>query len=54
MVKRIVNKLLHCVIQNVDIVARKNGPSEAAKLVDNIVKHAEEISSASNNEENSS
>ena len=51
MVKRIVNKLLHCVIQNVDIVARKNGPSEAAKLVDNIVKHAEEISSASNNKE---
>lgn len=54
MVKKIVNKLLHCVIQNVDIVAKKNGPSEAAKLVNNIVKHAEEISSASNNKENSS
>ncbi|MBW8042145.1 MAG: glutamyl-tRNA reductase [Planctomycetes bacterium] len=45
MVKRIVNKLLHCVIKNVNIVAKENGVTEAAKLVDSIVQQAEEISS---------
>ncbi|UCE47075.1 MAG: glutamyl-tRNA reductase, partial [Phycisphaerales bacterium] len=34
MVNRIVNKLLHCVIKNVNIVAKENGATEAAKLVD--------------------
>jgi len=43
MVKRIVNKLLHCVIKNVDIVAKENGATEAARLVDSIVRQAEEI-----------
>ncbi len=43
--KRIVNRLLHCVIKNVDVVAQKHGPSEAAKLVNGIVRQAEEISS---------
>ena len=47
MVNRIVNKLLHCVIKNVDEVARKNGASEAAKLVDTIVRQAEAIRSES-------
>lgn len=51
MVNRIVNKLLHCVIKNVDIVAKEHGPAEAAKLVDSIVRHAEEISSEPNNKE---
>lgn len=51
MVNRIVNKLLHCVIKNVNSVAKQHGPTEAAKLVDSIVRHAEEISSASNNNE---
>jgi len=45
MVKRIVNKLLHCVIKNVDVVAKEQGPAEAAKLVDSIVRQAEGISS---------
>ncbi len=45
MVERIVNKLLHCVIQNVNVVAREQGTSEAAKLVDSIVRQVEEISS---------
>ena len=49
MVKRIVNRLLHCVIKNVDIVAKKQGPAEAARLVDGIVKQAEEISSGLDN-----
>ncbi|NIA17002.1 MAG: glutamyl-tRNA reductase [Planctomycetes bacterium] len=54
MVNRIVNKLLHCVIKNVDIVAQKHGPAEAAKLVDSIVRQAEEITSgADNNKEDS-
>ena len=48
MVNRVVNKLLHCVIKNVNIVARENGATEAAKLVDSIVRQAEEIMSESN------
>jgi len=47
MVNRVVNKLLHCVIKNVNIVARENGATEAAKLVDSIVRQAEEIISES-------
>ena len=45
MVHRIVNKVLHCVIKNVNKVAKEQGPAEAAKLVDSIVRQAEEISS---------
>ncbi|OHB63368.1 MAG: glutamyl-tRNA reductase [Planctomycetes bacterium RBG_13_60_9] len=44
MVNRVVNKLLHCVIKNVDAVAKEAGPAEAAKLVDTIVRQAHEIS----------
>jgi glutamyl-tRNA reductase len=51
MVNRIVNKLLHCVIKNVNNVARENGATEAAKLVDSIVKQAEEIMSAPSDKE---
>ncbi len=43
MVHRIVNKMVHCVIKNVDIVTKKHGPAEAAKMVDEIVRHAGEI-----------
>ncbi len=43
-VNRVVNKLLHCVIKNVDAVAKETGPMEAAKLVDTIVQRAREIS----------
>ncbi len=52
MVNRVVNKLLHCVIKNVNVVAKKHGPAEAAKLADSIVRQAEEISSEPNNENN--
>ncbi len=41
---RTANKLLHRVIKNVNVVAKKQGPSEAAKLVDSIVHQAEELS----------
>ena len=45
MVNRVVNKLLHCVIKNVNVVAKENGATEAAKLLDSIVRQAEEITS---------
>ncbi len=45
MVDRIVNKLLHCVIKNIDVVAKEHGPKEAAKLVESIVEQAESMSS---------
>ena len=51
MVNRIVNKLLHCVIKNVKVVAKKHGPAEAEKLVDSIVRQAEEISAEPNNKD---
>ena len=41
------NRLLHCLIKNVNVVAREHGPAEAAKLVGSIVRQAEEILSAS-------
>jgi glutamyl-tRNA reductase len=43
MVDRVVNKLVHCVIKNVDAVVRESGPAEAAKLVDSILHQAREI-----------
>ncbi|MBN1508861.1 MAG: glutamyl-tRNA reductase [Sedimentisphaerales bacterium] len=43
-IDRVVNKLLHCVIQNVNVVAKEAGPAEAAKLVDTILRQAREIS----------
>ncbi|MHC4103890.1 MAG: glutamyl-tRNA reductase [Planctomycetota bacterium] len=45
MVNRVVNKLLHCVIKNVNTIAKENGATEAARYVDSIVQHAEQISS---------
>jgi len=51
MVKQIVNRLLHCVIKNVNLVAQKHGLAEAAKQVDSIIQQAEEISSGLDNNE---
>lgn len=42
-VDRVVNKLLHCVIKNIDVVADEYGASDATELARNIVEHAEEI-----------
>jgi glutamyl-tRNA reductase len=50
MVDRVVNKLLHCVIKNVDAVTKEAGPAEAAKLVDTILRQAHEISCATQEE----
>ena len=49
MVDRIVNKLLHCVISNVESMAKNDSPNEAAKLVHDIVTQAERISSETEN-----
>jgi hypothetical protein len=43
MVNRVVNKLSHCVIKNVNVVANEAGPTEAAKLIDTILQQAEEM-----------
>jgi hypothetical protein len=37
------------VIKNVDALAKESGPTEAAKLLDNIVRQAEQISSEPGN-----
>jgi len=49
-VGRIVNKMLHCVIKNINIVAKEQGAAEAAKLAGGIVRRAEEIASADNDD----
>jgi len=45
MVNRVVDKLLHCVIKNVNLLASEAGPNQAARLVDTILQQAKEISS---------
>lgn len=40
---RIVNKLLHCIIQNVSTTAREKGADTAAKLAGSIIARAEKI-----------
>ena len=52
MVNRLVNRLVHCVIKNVNAVAKEQGPAEAARLVNSIVRQAEEISAEPNNKKN--
>ncbi len=47
MVNRVVNKLMHCVISNVESTAKNDSPSEAAKIIQNIMSHAEKLSSTS-------
>jgi len=43
MVKRVANKILYCVIKHVNTAAKEQGTHEAAKIVQQIVKHAEQI-----------
>lgn len=45
MVNRLMNKLVHCVIGNVNMVAKEDGPAEAAKFVHTLVQQARQISS---------
>jgi glutamyl-tRNA reductase len=51
MVDRVVNKLVHCVIQNVNTVAKEASPTEAAKLVNTILNQAREISCQTDRED---
>jgi glutamyl-tRNA reductase len=51
MVDRVVNKLLHCVIHNVNTVAKEASPTEAARLVDTILRQAREISCQTDRED---
>ena len=51
MITRVVNKLVHCVIKDVDAVAQQDGPAEAARLIDDIVRHAEAISAKTSGKE---
>ncbi len=43
MVKRVVNRLLHRAVKNINTVAKEYGPGEAEKLVNGIVQQAEEM-----------
>jgi len=43
MIHRVVNRLLHCVIKNIDLISQKYGSAEASKLVNDIVSHAKEV-----------
>jgi len=51
MVDRVINKLLHCMIKNVDAVAKEAGAAEAARLIERILGQAREISCAAEPEE---
>jgi len=51
MVKRVVNRMLYRVIKNIDTVAQKQGPDEAVKMLNGIIKKAEEISCGSKSNE---
>ncbi|MHC4753529.1 MAG: glutamyl-tRNA reductase [Planctomycetota bacterium] len=51
MVNRLVNRLLHCVIENVNKVAKEQGSTEAARLIHSIVKQAREVSEATDKKE---
>ena len=43
MVNGIVNRRLHCVTKNFDIIAKKNVVTEAVKLIVGISRQADEI-----------
>jgi len=43
MVSRVVNKLLHCVIKNINAVAKEHGADRAARLADDIIAQARQI-----------
>jgi glutamyl-tRNA reductase len=42
-VSRVVQKLLHCVIKNISVIAKEQGVDDATKLASSIVEHAQEI-----------
>jgi glutamyl-tRNA reductase len=52
-VGRIVNKLLHCVIKNINVAAKKHGSTTAAKMAGSIVEEAEDIAAEVRGQEKS-
>jgi hypothetical protein len=48
-VSRVVNKLLHCVIQNIDTVASQQSPGDAVRLAESILAHAESVAGGERN-----
>lgn len=42
-VSRVVNKLFHCVIQNIETVASQQSPDDALRLAESIIAHAESV-----------
>ena len=42
-VNKVVSKILHCVIKNIDHIAHKHGPDEAAEFAKNVLADAENI-----------
>lgn len=53
MMHRVVNRVLHCVIKNIDLVVKKHGSAEATKMVNGIVQQAEEMLCESDTKEQS-
>lgn len=51
-IERIVNKLCHCVINNIDLLSKKNGSEEAQKFAQNILANAKNIISDEKKETN--
>ena len=47
--ERIVNKLCHCVINNIDLLSKEHGPEEAQKFAQNILANAQNIISEDKN-----
>lgn len=41
--RRIVNKLCHCIINNIDLISKERGSEEAEKFTENIVANAHKI-----------
>jgi glutamyl-tRNA reductase len=50
---RVVNKLCHCVINNIDLLSKEHGPEEAEKFAQSILANAQDIISENKNQKRS-
>jgi glutamyl-tRNA reductase len=50
---RVVNKLCHCVINNIDLLSKEHGPEEAEKFAQSILANAQDIISEDKNQKRS-
>ena len=51
---RVVNKLCHCVINNIDLLSKEHGPEEAEKFAQSVLANAKDIISDDKNQKGSS